>query len=113
MMLINRPICMKVHITFLLLIFSFQANIFSQALFVGPMLHYNFGAEKNYFSYGIEASLWYQSNHYRRPLYGIDFGYEFNETSKRLYSEIQLMAMFAGISNGIVMEWGKDQTRTF
>jgi hypothetical protein len=98
---------------FLLPILFISINLMSQAIFIGPMVHYNFGAEKKYFSYGIEASVWYQSNIPNFPLYGLDFGYEFDKTSKRVYSELQIGIPSFGISNGVVMEWSKDQPKAF
>jgi hypothetical protein len=87
-------------------------NMNSQAVFIGPMIHYNFGGGTRTFSYGVEASYWTNLYYDQRieetgPPWGFDIGFEFGKNKKSFYSEIQVGSVF-GISNGVIMLWSKE-----
>jgi hypothetical protein len=87
----------------ILFLFLMQLKSFSQNSFIGPMIHYNFGAEKNHFSWGIEASYWPKD-----IIMGVDCGFEFEKGKKRLYLEYEVGAI-AGVAFGYVREFYKNK----
>jgi len=105
-------------IIILLITLTVATKLCSQAIFIGPTIHYNFGSEKRYFSYGIEASVWVNdqidvmfSNPF--PPYGFDLGYEWSKGEKYIYSEFQIGVPEIGTSHGIVMQWTNETPKKF
>ena len=92
----------------MLFIVSFNFKTFGQEVWtIGPMLHYNFGGEKNHFSWAIELAYWNVKN----VPYSIDGGIEFNKKRIRLYSEVQTGIGVAGLSVGPVLEINKAERK--
>ncbi|MFA6521943.1 MAG: hypothetical protein WCT53_06220 [Candidatus Gracilibacteria bacterium] len=71
----------------------------------GPMIHWSFGGNENFFSIGIEAAYWDLEVFPK----SIDLGFEFDKKSVRIYSELQTGLWVAGISSGIVLEFIKEE----
>lgn len=87
-----------------------SASVPARAISIGPMLHWNFGGEKQIFSWAVEAAYWQTAGTPRygnRYLHGVDFGIEFQGQSKRIYCEYQRGEIIYGGSVGPVMEWNE------
>jgi len=97
--------------TIFLLVFILTAfPIFSQhIIFIGPMLHINFGGEKAKLSYAVEASYW-TWNAKQLPLLGADIGFEWEKGKKRLYAEGQTGIALAGVSAGPFLEFSPSES---
>lgn len=95
---------------FSLLTFLLLSNAaFSQMLLVGPTIHYNIGGGLKNISWGIECSYWQWDDlplEYMLPV-GLDIGFEFQKSKKRVYSEIQTGSVL-GASCGYAYEWGEN-----
>jgi hypothetical protein len=119
--MISKYIKMKMNaqkLFFLLITLGIATKIYSQAIFIGPTIHYNFGSEKRWFSYGIEASLWVNDqidviNPNPYPPYGFDIGYEWGNGERLIYSEFQVGVPVIGTSHGIVMQWSNATPKKF
>lgn len=86
-----------------LILLFFTVNGFCQYVFFGPMLHYNFGKEKNNISFALEVSVWTEFLNLPASL---DLGVEVEKTKTRIYSEVQYSIVpLTGISFGIVKEF--------
>ena len=97
---------MKKTLIPLLIVFTstFNLKTFGQEVWmIGPMLHYNFGKEKNHFSWAIELAYW----NVKKFPYSVDAGLEFSKKRTRLYSEVQTGIGVAGLSVGPVLEFNK------
>lgn len=85
----------------------------ARALSIGPMWHWNFGGDKNEFSWALEVAYWQT---YGNPpsgtihLHGIDFGIEFQNRTRRIYCEYQRGEVVYGASIGLVLEFNKART---
>jgi hypothetical protein len=90
---------MKVKIIVFLLLVMSKLSL-GGLLSIGPMVNYNFGGNKNYFSYAFELAVWnYDLN------YSVDLALEFVSKNRAFfYSEIQAGGILAGISLGPVFE---------
>ncbi len=94
------------RIILILILFKFcvHLNVNAQSLWtIGPMLHINFGKEKNHFSFALEVAYWNIKN----VPYSIDGGIEFSKKRTRFYSEVQTGIGVAGVSLGPVLEINK------
>lgn len=90
-----------------------QANSAStpaRALSIGPMFHWNFGGDKDKFSWALETAYWqtvgnpqYGNTH----LHGFDVGIEFQANTKRIYCEYQRGEIIYGGSFGPVLEFNE------
>jgi len=75
----------------------------SDVVMLGPMFHYNFGAHRDSYSFGLEGSYW--------PVklfpWGMDGGIEYDLRGRmRLYAEAEGGAMIAGGALGPCVEIG-------
>ena len=89
----------------LLMMLALTFNGSSQAVFIGPMIHYNIeNNTRGHFSYGIEASYWAKEVPLLVPA-SIDFGIEYGNKKTRIYSEVQGIFFVLGYAAGYVREF--------
>ena len=88
----------------LMMMLALTFNGSSQAVFIGPMIHYNIeNNTRGHFSYGIEASYWADVS-LLVPT-SIDFGIEYGNKKTRIYSEVQGILFVLGYAAGYVREF--------
>ena len=101
---------MKIIIAFVFVISSLS-NLRGQQIYytIGPMFHFNIGGKQMKTSFGMEFSYW-NYNHFP---YSVDFGFDFQKSKFRLYSEMQTGIVALGLSSGPYMELRKNAPVNF